>query len=160
MEHIRFDVLGYFYGDILAVSKQDIYWIFGIVFVVLLILARLWRWILLITLNEDLAKVSGIPIVAVNWIFVLLMAMVFAVAMKLLGVLLIAALFVIPVSSARRLVKTPEMMAVLGSRFSGVSVVCGIFLSIAYDLPTGPSIVIVATIIFLISLSKKLNIAF
>jgi zinc transport system permease protein len=156
IEYIRFDLLGYFYGDILAVDKQDIYWIFGVAIGVLLILAKLWRWLLLITLHEDLAKVAGVPVEIVKWIFVFLMALVFAVTMRLLGMLLIVALFVIPVSSARRLVKTPEMMAFLGSIFSGISVLLGVFLSLYYDLPTGPSIVIVATIIFFMSLSKKL----
>lgn len=156
LEYIRLDLLGYFYGDILAINLTDIYYIMATVIIVLLMLWYLWRRLLLITLHEDLAKVAGIAVARVKLIFVLLMALVFAVTIKLFGMLLLVALLVIPVASARKLATTPEMMALLGSIFSAIAVILGLMLSLAYDLPTGPAIVVVATLNFLLFyLGKK-----
>jgi zinc transport system permease protein len=155
IKDVRFDLLGYFYGDILAVDQDDIYWILGISLGTLLVLIKLWKWLLLIILHEDLAKVEGIPVARVKLAFVLIMALVFAVTMRLLGMLLIAALFVIPIASARRFAQTPELTAIFGSIFSGIAVISGVSLSLYYDLPTGPTIVIIAAMIFLMSLNKK-----
>ena len=152
---IRFDLLGYFYGDILAVDTNDIYWCFGIAIITLFILTKLWDWLLLITLHEDLARVEGVSVEKVKWSFVFIMAIVFAISMRLLGMLLVVALFIIPVASARRLVKNPEGMAILGSIFSGISIISGLLLSLYYDWPTGPAIIVMATFIFILSLFKK-----
>lgn len=154
--NVRLDLLGYFYGDILSVDTNDLYWILGVSFFALIVLIKLWRWLLLTTLHEELAKVEGIPVAKVKWLFVLLIALVFAITMRLLGMLLLVALFIIPASSARRFSKTPEAMAILGSIFSMVAVILGLLLSVYYDWPTGPSIVVVAAAIFVMSLSKKL----
>lgn len=155
IEDLRLDLLSCFYGDILAVEWSDIYWVFGVALFALLVLAKLWRWLLLITLHADLAQVEGVPVKKVQWLFVLVMALVFAVTMRLLGMLLIVALFVIPAASARRWTKTPEAMAILASVFSGVAVVFGLLLSAYYDWPTGPAIVVVAASIFGLSLGKR-----
>ena len=155
VENLRLDVLGCFYGDILSVELPDIYWILGVSLFALIVLIKLWRWLLLITLHEDLAHVEGVPVEKVKWLFVLVMALVFAVTMRLLGMLLIVALFVIPAASARRWAKTPEAMAVLGSVFSGIAVILGVLLSAHYDWPTGPAIVVVAASIFILSLVKR-----
>ena len=155
IEHVRLDILSYFYGDILAVDNLDLSWIIGVCVFTLVVLFKIWRWLLLATLHEDLAKVEGVPVKTVQWLFVLLLALVFAICMRLLGMLLIVALFVIPASSAIRLAKTPEGMAILGSLFSAIAVIAGLLLSTYYDWPTAPAIVVVAAGIFIITLTRK-----
>jgi zinc transport system permease protein len=88
----------------------------------------------------------------VKWIFMILMAAVFSIAMKLLGALLITALLIIPASSARQISKTPESMVVFACLFGVLSVALGILLSSFWDFPTGPSIVAVSFGLFLLSL--------
>jgi zinc transport system permease protein len=80
----------------------------------------------------------------------LLMASVIAIAMKIVGVLLITALLIIPAATARRLSATPEQMAFI-SVFAGIAAVAaGLFGSLEWDTPSGPSIVVAALILFVI----------
>ena len=119
--------------------------------IVFLALFKLWRPLLSLTVQEDIAAVEGININLVKSCFMLLLALVFAVAMKLIGALLITALLVIPASSARQLVNSPKHMAILASFFSGLSVFLGLYASLYYDWPTGPAIICMATGIFVVT---------
>ena len=83
----------------------------------------------------------------------LLMAVVIAIAMKIVGILLITALLIIPAAAARAVSTGPEQMAVLASLIGAASVVGGLFGSLHWDTPTGPTIVVVALLIFMLSLA-------
>jgi zinc transport system permease protein len=85
----------------------------------------------------------------------LLMALVIAIAMKIVGILLITSLLIIPAAAARRFASTPEIMAVLASLIGAVAVVMGLFGSLTYDTPSGPSIVVAALLLFLVSLLPR-----
>lgn len=148
---VRVDLLGYLYGDILAANTNDLIWIYCVDVIALLILISIWRPVLSIIVHEDLAKAEGVPVSLVQWTVILLMAIVFAVAMKLVGILLITALLIIPASAGRQFAKSPEQMAVLGSLIGIISVYSGVQASRFWDWPTGPAIVVVATLIFAVS---------
>lgn len=150
---VRIDLLSYLYGDILAVDLTDLSYIGIIIVVVALILWKLWRGLLSTTIDSDLAQVEGIPVNAANWAFIVLLALVFAVAIKLVGALLITALLIIPASAARRFAASPEWMIVISSILGCIAVVTGFWASLAWDWPTGPSIVVAASMIFAISLA-------
>jgi len=151
LQDVRVDLLGYLYGDILAVSDTDLIWIYSVDTIVFLTLIKSWRQILSMTVHEDLAKVEGVSVTKFKWLIILLMAIVFSVAMKLVGILLITALLIIPASSARQITKTPEQMAMLASLI-GITAVClGIMISSVWDWPAGPAIVIVSMTIFIIT---------
>jgi zinc transport system permease protein len=152
LEGVRMDLLGYLYGDILAVNSTDLVWILAIDCIGLVALVFLWRSLLSITIHEDIAHVEGVSVMLVKWSLILLLAIVFAIAMKLVGVLLITALLVIPASTARQFSKTPEQMAALASVFGVLSVGMGIALSKWYDWPAGPAIVISGFSLFIGSL--------
>lgn len=149
---VRVDLLSYLYGDILAVDLQDLAYILVVVIVVLALLAWLWRWLLSSTIHSDLARVEGVPVELANWIFVIMLALVFAVAIKLVGVLLITALLVIPASAARRFAHAPETMALVASLIGSVAVLIGFWASLSWDWPTGPAIVATTAGIFVLSL--------
>jgi zinc transport system permease protein len=83
----------------------------------------------------------------------LLMASVIAIAMKLVGVLLITSLLIIPAATARRLSATPEIMALVAAVLGAASVVAGLYGSLTWDTASGPSIVVAALLIFLVSLT-------
>lgn len=150
---IRMDLLGLLYGDILAINITDIIWIYVTNIIVLGLLIKLWSPLLSITTDESLAAVEGINVVRLKWILMIMMAIVFAIAMKLIGVLLITALLIIPASAARQFAKSPEQMACIASLLGIVSVILGILFSGWWDWPAGPAIVVVSTILFVLSLA-------
>lgn len=151
---VRVDLLSYLYGDILSVNLQDIAWIYLVVVTVLLLLWRLWHWLISATIHTDLARTEGVPVEFTSWSLIIMLALVFAVAIKLVGVLLITALLIIPASAARRFAKTPESMVVIASVFGCIAVGLGFWASLVWDWPTGPSIVVAAAGIFILSLTK------
>ncbi len=152
MTWIRIDLMGFLFGDILAVSKTDIaiIWIGGAV--VLAILIAIWRPLFAATVNRELAEAEGMNPDRANLIFMLLMAAVIAISMKIVGVLLITAMLIIPAATARWFASNPEQMAVLAAGIGALSVVGGLFGSLEWDTPAGPSIVVGALIMFLVSL--------
>jgi len=151
----RIDLLAYLFGDILSVNKLDLITMWLISLVVIGVLVWLWRPLLAITVHEELAQVEGIPVNKVRTALMLLMALVIAIAMKVVGVLLITALLIIPAAASRRLTHTPEAMAVVASILGATAVSLGLGASYLWDSPAGPSIVLAATILFILTLTRK-----
>ena len=151
MTWIRVDLMGFLFGDILAVSRVDIALIYAGGVLVLAVMAWLWRPLLAATVNEELAQAEGMAPQHSRIVFMLLMALVIAIAMKIVGILLITALLIIPAAAARRLSGTPEMMAVLASLAGVAAVVGGLYGSLHFDTPSGPSIVVAALVLFLLA---------
>ena len=152
---VRVDLMGYLFGDILAVGRADLVWIYGGGALCLGALAAIWRPLLALTVQEDLARVEGVPVARTRLVFMLIIAFVIAVAMKIVGVLLIVSLLIIPAAAARRFAATPEAMAVYAALIGMVAVAGGLGLSLATDAPAGPAIVVVATAIFLATLLAR-----
>ena len=151
LETVRVDLMAYLFGDILAVTPEDIAWIYGGGAVALGALCLLWRPLLAVTVHEELAQVDGINVPAVRLAFMLLVALVIAVAMKVVGILLITSLLILPAAAARRFARTPEAMAALGALAGALAVMGGVGASFRWDLPTGPAIVLAASALFLIA---------
>ena len=148
---VRLDLMAYLFGDILAVSKTDLIVIaLGGLLVACLIG---WRWsaLLTATLNEDLARASGIDPRREQLVLTLSLAVVVAVALKVVGALLITALLIIPAATARPFCRTPEIMAVAAAIIGGISTTGGLQAAYWLDTPTGPTIVCLATLMFALS---------
>ena len=152
MTWVRMDLMGLLFGDILAVSRFDILIIYGGGAAVLGGLFYVWRALFAGTVSPDLAAAEGMSPERANLIFMLLLAAVIAIAMKIVGVLLITALLIIPAATARQFSSGPEQMAAIASVLGAVSVVTGLFASLNLDTPSGPSIVVAATLLFAVSL--------
>lgn len=152
MSWVRFDLIAFLFGDILAVTPTDIAIIWGGGAAVLALVAWLWRPLLAATVNPEVAEAEGMHPERSRLAFMLLMALVIAIAMKIVGIMLITSLLIIPAAAARRFSSTPEIMAVLASLIGAIAVAGGLFGSLTYDTPSGPSIVVAATILFLVSL--------
>jgi zinc transport system permease protein len=151
METLRIDLMSYLFGDILAVGAADLYWIFASTALALTVLLIIWRPLLAITVHEELAQVEGVPVTWVRLALMLLIAIVIAVAMKVVGILLITSLLIIPAATARSLARTPEQMAILAAVFGSIAVSGGLFTSLQWDLPAGPAIVVCAALLFFLS---------
>ncbi len=146
---VRFDLMTWRFGDILAVSTPDLYWIYGGGMIGLGVLAAMWRPLVAISIHEDIAAAEGVAVAGTRFVFMGLIAFIVAVAMKIVGILLITSLLIIPAATARSIARTPEQMAVFAA-FAGVlSVVAGLFGSLQFDTPSGPSIVLAAAALFL-----------
>ncbi|MCV6604954.1 MAG: zinc ABC transporter permease subunit ZnuB [Porticoccaceae bacterium] len=147
---VQVDLETLLFGDLLAVTQGDLIMIASVALMVLVTLWKLWQPLLAITIHEDLARVDGVPATAVRTALMLLIALTIAIAMKVVGALLVTALLVIPAATARRLARTPEQMA-FGAILCGVlAVIAGLAMSWYLDTPAGPSIVISATAFFLL----------
>ena len=158
MSWVRVDLMGFLFGDILAVTRFDLAVIWGGGAVILGLLAIIWRPLFAATINADLATAEGARPDIFNMIFMVIISAVIAVAMKLVGVLLITALLIIPAASARRLAASPEQMAVGAAVVGAVAVLVGLNGSLRFDTPAGPSIVVAAMICFILSVLPILRI--
>lgn len=148
----RLDLMGYLFGDILALSVADLWWIFGGLVVVGAIMLKLWRPLLSVSVHEEMAAAEGVNVAAVQAIFMLLIAFTVALSIKLVGILLITALLIIPAAAARAFVSTPEQMMVGAAIASVTAILAGLTLSLQLDTPAGPSIVLVLTGLFLVAI--------
>ena len=144
----KVDLQALLFGDILAVTPSDIAWIYGGGAAVGAALAWLWRPLLAATVDEELATVEGVPVGAAGFAFMIMLAAVVALSMKVVGVLLVTALLIIPAAAARCLARSPERMALLASATGCLAVVWGLSASLAFDAPSGPAIVVAALALF------------
>ncbi len=149
MEDVRVDLFAYLFGDILALRPQELLWIGLIDLLGFGILAILWQGLLALTVHEELAAVEGRRVMALRLGFMLVLALFVALAMKLVGILLTVAMLIIPAAAARRLARTPVQMAVGSAGIGVLAVMLGLFSSMQYNTPAGPSVVVVAALLFI-----------
>lgn len=147
----RIDLNSYLFGDLLAVAPADVVAIAAVTLVVGGLLLWIWDRLLAITVHAELAAVEGLPVTALRAVQMVMMALLVAVAMKVVGALLVTALLVIPASCAQRWARSPEQMALLAAAAGAGSVLLGLALAVAADLPVGPSVVVAAAGLFAVS---------
>jgi zinc transport system permease protein len=152
---VRVDLMSLLFGDLLAVTKNDLWVIYTVSAAVLALLGLLWKQLINITVDPELAAVEGTNVTLVSTALMLITALVIALAMKVVGVLLITALLIIPAATARRVSQTPEQMAVAASLIAMLTVVMGLAMSWNLDTPAGPSVVISASFLFCLSLAYR-----
>ena len=96
-------------------SLTDLYWVYGGGMLVLVLLVLLWRPLLAVTVDQELARAEGIEAARYELMLMLIIAAVIALAMKIVGVLLVTSMLIIPAAAARRLSRTPEQMALMAA---------------------------------------------
>ena len=152
MTWVRIDLLSLLFGDILAVSITDIWLIFFGGVLVLLTLVSIWRPLFADTVSPDLAQAEGMKPKLVRVIFTLMLALVISVSIKIVGVLLITGLLILPAAAARNLSSGPIQMAFISMITGTIAVVGGLFSSLTWDTSSGPSIVVTALVLFILTL--------
>jgi len=145
---VRVDLSVYLFGDILTVSWRDLVVIGAGAALVLGLMLWRWRSMLAATISEDLAQSAGLNPARERMVLVLALAVTVAVALKVVGALLIAAMLLVPAAAARVYARTPEGMAVLAVVLGVAAVLAGLGLSLSFDTPAGPSIVSAAAAFF------------
>jgi len=142
------DLFGYLFGSILSISETEV--IISTVLSVLVILAIIlfYHDLLSITFDEETAKTSGINTKRINTIFVLLTAVTVVLSMKVVGIMLISALFIFPSVTALQVAKSFKAVMIMASIAAVVSVITGVVVSFFLDLPTGATIVMINFFLF------------
>jgi zinc transport system permease protein len=148
----QLDLMAFLFGDIFAITASDLQWIYIGGAVALAALVYVWRPLLSLSVHEDLAAAEGTPTERVKLLFVLVLALVVAIAIKIVGVLLTIAFLIMPAAAARPLSETPEQMALFAAIFGALSVALGLFVSLTFDTPGGPSIVLILALFFLVAI--------
>jgi zinc transport system permease protein len=139
----------YLFGSILTVSRQDLLTIALLGLVALLLVAVLLRPLLAVSIDEEGARVSGLPVSALNGVVSMLAALTIGISMRIVGILLIAALMVLPVIAAQRIAWSLRSTIALSVAIGLGSVLAGLTFSYYADLPPGGTIVLTATGFFL-----------
>ena len=159
LSFIRFDIMGVLFGDILSVNVNDLLaiWIGGAI--ILLVLWFIWKPLFASTVNYELAEAEGMNPERVNAIFTILLAALIAISIKMVGLLLITGMLIIPTTMARNLSNNPKQMVILSIIGGLLSVFIGLYTSFEINTSSGPTIVVVALILFILSLIgiKKRN---
>lgn len=152
---IQVDLFAYLFGDLLAVGWSDVIGLWAGAVVILVLMLWQWRALLSITVSEELAQVEGVAVQRTRLLLMLLLALLIAGAIRTVGVLLITSLLVIPAASARRLTHTPAQMALVASLLGTLAVLAGLTVSWFANTPVGPSIVVAASGLFVVTLLRR-----
>ena len=152
MTWVRVDLLGLLFGDILAVSTSDIWliWIGG--GLVLACLAVIWKPLFADTVSPDLAVAEGLNPQKSRIIFMILLALVISISIKVVGVLLITGMLILPAAVARNLSAGPIQMMILSVITGTFSVVAGLFSSLTWNTSSGPSIIAATLVLFILTM--------
>ncbi len=157
MMSARTDMMAWLFGDLLSVALTDVLPIMAGALVILLILWWQWRPLLSVAVSPELAHVDGVNLQRARILLMLMTALAIALSMKFVGALIITSLLVIPAATARRFASTPEQMAGLAIIIGIIAVTSGLTLCAFYDTPAGPSVVLCAALMFILSLPQKLR---
>ena len=145
----------YLFGDLILLNNGDIFVVYLIAALVVLAISMWFKKLLLSTINTDLAIISGINHKKLELQFLLLTALVVAGLVKIVGIFLITSMMIMPAAIARNFAKTPKQMLLLALFFSVVTMIIGLFFGLFFNLPSSPSIIVVAALLLLISIISK-----
>lgn len=149
------NLMGVLFGDILAIGNVDLILIFGLLVISSLFLLTTLRQQILITLNVGVAKVQGIAVKLHQYVFVVLLSLAVAVAIKAVGVLLVNAFLVIPAATAKLVTHQFSRFLTISVFLGAISSIGGMVVSGGFNWASGPSIVVVQFLVFLLILGGR-----
>lgn len=145
----------YLVGDILSITSQELVYLLIAFVAIVVIWLILFNKINSISINKTLAKSKGMPVILVDHIFVIMIAIIVMLSIRWVGILLINSLLILPAASSRNIAKnmrTYHLYAILFSLFSGLA---GVIISYYYNMGAGPMIVIISGILYFITFALK-----
>ncbi|MBW8308432.1 MAG: metal ABC transporter permease [Candidatus Paracaedibacteraceae bacterium] len=143
------------FGEILSVTWTDVLWVLAVAIGTPLLFWKIWRPVVLITMDEDWAATNNTPVYSIQMIFLTTIALVTAVGLKITGALLLPALMIFPAATASYFARSPETMVITSSLVAIVSFMSGALVSFWFDLPTGPAIVVISLLLMVIGAFVK-----
>ena len=150
-----FNFASYIFGDVLAVSNQEVQALAVISVATIFYVIFAFKKILLININQDLARIENIKTEIWNFSFLLLLALVIALSVKIVGVFLMTALLILPAAIARIFSTSAKQMMLLSLAFGIVVSSASFKLATSYDLTVSPVIIAIFSIIFICSISVR-----
>jgi zinc transport system permease protein len=147
--NMRVDLMGYLFGDILLVTKNEIFYLFILAVIFYSWLVKNWHKLLIFFINKDIALAEKINIKTLKLYLMVIIAVSIAISIKILGVLLVTALLILPAITARQIANAPSKMAVWSGLFTFTAIILGIMSSIAFDVPTGAVIVCISFVLYI-----------
>lgn len=149
------DLFSFLFGSILLVSQDEVYMILGLSAAIMAILLPLYRKFMYIAFDEEQAKVSGLQVSKLNYLFIVIASIAVIASIRLVGILLISSLIVIPNITAMLVGKGFKKTAMISSMIAVTAVVAGILISYVANIATGGTIVLVLVLTFLSLLAVK-----
>lgn len=141
------------FGDIMRITARDVAVLAAAAAAMTALLLANWRGLLLMTVHEDIARVEGVRVERMHILLMGMMALSVALAVKMVGILLIASLLVLPAAGARYLAASPAGMALHAAALAMLAVSGGLLAAAQWALPAGPAIVLAAVLLFVVFLS-------
>lgn len=147
------------FGSVLTVSDKDMNVLIVVTIVVLAIGIPLFNRMILASLNPSLARARRIPVVALEYVFVLMITLLTVACLKIVGAVLVEALLLIPAAAARNVVSSLKGFVILSMVFSTISCIAGVLVPMQWDLPlpSGGAIIMIAAIIFAITTVMRMT---
>ncbi len=149
LNQIKIDMMSYLFGDILAINLVDLAYLFICSLITIIWIKKNWSNLVMMSLCPELLKSEGVSISKLKLKFSLILALFIAISFKIVGILLITALLILPSAIALPLSQSPRKMLINSIVFGLISVIIGIYTALYWDIPTGPSIIIISSIMFL-----------
>ena len=138
------DFMSYLFGSILAVSQEDLWFMGGLLALIIFIMTFWYRDILAVSYDSEYANLRGINVRFFYTLILVLSALTVVVAIKVVGLILVIALLTIPVYIAEKLSTTLYMMMILSGIFSSVFTLLGLYVAYEYDIASGASIILIS----------------
>lgn len=151
MDDLRIDLVAYLFGDVLSISSNMFYATIAISLFGLLVIALNWRGFVNLAVQADIARVEGYPTQLLELMFMLVLSMTIALGMLSIGVLLIIAMLIIPAATARLFAHSLKQMVWLTWVLTVIAIIIGMALAYLLDFPAGPTVVVVAGVLFIIA---------
>ena len=149
------NLFNYLFGSLVTVTLNDIYTILALAIIIFLAIYLFYKELVYITFDEESAKVGGLPTRLINSILIVLTAFTVSLSIPIVGILLIAALIVIPTVAALQLKKSFAKTILYAEIISILSVLSGMLIALYFNLSAGGTIVLVALVIFIAILIKQ-----
>jgi zinc transport system permease protein len=151
------DIFSYLFGNILAVSRDEVYVILALAAIVVATISLFYKELFYFSFDEEMAAVAGLPVEFLRFALLTLLSLITVTACKIIGVILLSAFIIIPGATASLLTRNFHRMMLVAVVLGISSSIVGLFLSSALNLPSGPTIVIAQFALFVLAsfLSRK-----
>ena len=150
------DAFTYLFGSILAVTWTDIL-VTALILLLTLLTSPLWKRWAYASFDRELAQADRLPVLIDDYLLSILIALTVVVAIKVVGIVLVAAFLVIPAATSRLVSKTFKSMTIFSIIIGILSAISGLVLSYFIDVPSGATVILLQACIFFIVLILKSN---
>jgi len=145
---VQVDLDAYLFGNILATTMRDVWLVLAVSLLLASVMWFHWKGYVMLVLDPAMAKLHGVPTVLLERLLMVMLAAMVALAIHVVGVLMITAMLIIPAASARYLAQSPAQMAVLASVIGAISVALGLAAAFHFDAPPAPAMVSASVALF------------